>query len=283
MYRKLMLLLALLLIGISVVWANMRFDHRAHVEEYAVGMDCTTCHIDGATSIIPAADTCLTCHDESYAEMTAFGSINTHGPMWARNHGSMAKGQSMDCTSCHSQSYCMECHVSGFADEQGSFSNHMMNSHSSDFHITHPLAARGNQKTCASCHETSFCTDCHTGFQARIGRANSPSHAKVFGFEGLSGDIDSVHLNVTEGTDCFVCHTSGSVAADFHDWSIGHAREARRSLATCQSCHPSGDTCLNCHSARGGVVGFNPHGKDWDDRKGRLQRASNGRTCRMCH
>jgi len=33
----------------------------------------------------------------------------------------------------------------------------------------------------------------------------------------------------------------------------------------------------------GGVVGFNPHPKDWDKMKGTLQKASNGRTCRKCH
>jgi hypothetical protein len=54
-------------------------------------------------------------------------------------------------------------------------------------------------------------------------------------------------------------------------------------LATCQTCHPEGDVCLRCHSAKGGVVGFNPHGKDWDDRKNRLNDASNGKTCRKCH
>lgn len=284
MYKKLILLLALILIGISVAWANMRFDHQAHVEQYAFGMDCSTCHVEGATSIIPDVETCLMCHDESYAEMTDLGSINSHGPMWARNHGSMAKGAAMDCNACHSQSYCMECHVSGFADEQGSFSNHMMNSHSSDFHITHPLMARGNQQTCASCHEPQFCTDCHTGFQARIGRANSPSHIRTFNL-GLNGDIDAIHagMDVSLVGSCDSCHLQSSVAPNFHDWSIDHAREARRNLATCQSCHPGGDTCLNCHSAKGGVVGFNPHGKGWSDRKGRLDNASGGKTCRMCH
>lgn len=281
MYRLLIMLFALVL-GVSLAWANMRFDHRAHIEEYAFGMDCNTCHVEGAESIVPSKDVCLMCHDEFYGEMTDLGSINTHGPMWARNHGSMAKGGALDCTSCHSQSYCMECHVSGFADEQGAFGNNMINSHSSDFHITHPLAARGNQQRCASCHETSFCSDCHNDFDNRIGRANSPSHKRFFSL-GDGGDFAAIHGDTTPATNCDMCHSSATVADSFHDWSRGHAREARRSLTTCQSCHPGGDVCISCHSATAGAGGFNPHGSGWSSRSGRLKDASGGKTCSMCH
>ena len=50
----------------------------------------------------------------------------------------------------------------------------------------------------------------------------------------------------------------------------------------CQACHPEGDVCLTCHSARTGLR-FNPHPKDWDDMKDRIRDASDGRTCRKCH
>ncbi|MBD1400288.1 cytochrome c3 family protein [Pelovirga terrestris] len=275
MYRKFLLILAFLLVGSSVAWAQMRFDHQAHVEEYAAGMDCTTCHTADAVSIIPDAETCLACHDSSYAEMTAFGSLNTHGPMWARNHGSMATGAAMDCNACHSQSYCMECHVSGFADEQGSFSNHMMNSHSSDFHITHPLAARGNQQTCASCHEPSFCTDCHSAFN----RTDLTFDSHRRGFSDISVGNNITHEQFNE-SQCQTCHT-GSVLPS-HQWSGNHAREARKNLATCQSCHPQGDVCMQCHSAKSGLM-ISPHPSNWGSGKNRLDSASGGRTCRVCH
>ena len=287
MYHKLMLILALLLLGISVAWAQgMRFDHEAHVDMYAYGMDCSTCHTEESTSIIPPAEACLMCHDEFYVEMTAFGSVNTHGPMWARNHGSMAAGNAMDCTVCHSQSYCMECHVSGFADEQGSFGNHMMNSHSSDFHITHPLAARGNQQTCASCHEAQFCTDCHTDFKGRVGRtnrANSPSHLRFFADLGSGSNFESYHGPTVPQTNCDSCHSTNVAAPSFHDWKQGHAREARRNLNTCQTCHPGGDVCIQCHSAVSGAGGYNPHGSGWSKRSSNLKSASGGNTCKMCH
>ncbi|WP_429885292.1 cytochrome c3 family protein [Geoalkalibacter halelectricus] len=281
MTRNVLLSLVLLLVSASLVW-GMRFDHRAHLEDYFPGISCDACHLPDAPSIIPDKAVCLDCHDPEYGEMTTLGAIKTHGPVWALNHRSEAKSGAMDCAACHQQSFCLDCHKAGFADEQGDFGNAMINVHSSDFHITHPIAARTNQQLCASCHESSFCMDCHADFRGRTGRAGGPSHTRTFGL-GFNGDIDAIHAGMTAGTNCDSCHLQGSVAPNFHDWSVNHAREARRNLATCQACHPQGDVCLSCHSAKGGAVGFNPHGKGWDDRKNRLDRASNGKTCRICH
>ncbi|WP_305046921.1 cytochrome C [Geoalkalibacter sp.] len=284
MTRKLILTLVLLAAGATLAW-GMRFDHRAHLEDYVPGTSCDTCHLPDAPSIVPDKKVCLDCHDQDYADMTSLGRIKTHGAVWALNHRSEAKSGAMDCAACHQQSFCLDCHKSGFADEQGDFGNAMINVHKSDFHITHPIAARTNQQLCSSCHEPSFCSDCHNDFRGRIGRPGGASHVKSFGTP-FSGDFAAVHgaLTPADSNQCFVCHSSGSVAANFHDWSVGHAREARRSLATCQACHPSGDVCLSCHSAKSaGGIGFNPHGKDWNDRKNRLNDASNGKTCRQCH
>ena len=263
--------------GVSLVWANMRFDHRAHVEDY--GLDCVSCHVPGAQSIVPATAVCLDCHDQELLDGTTMGAVKTHGPVWALNHRSEAKSGAMDCAACHQQSFCLDCHKAGFADEQGAFGNNMINVHTSDFHVSHPIAARTNPQLCSSCHEPSFCSDCHSDFRTR---ASGASHQRTFRL-GFNGNIDTIHAAMGPETDCFVCHQDGTVAQSFHDWSLGHAREARRSLQTCQACHPGGDVCLNCHSAKGGAVGFNPHGKGWSDRAGRLNDASNGRTCRMCH
>ena len=34
----------------------------------------------------------------------------THGPVWALNHRAEAKGDAIDCSACHEQSDCLECH-----------------------------------------------------------------------------------------------------------------------------------------------------------------------------
>jgi hypothetical protein len=283
MTRKIILMIAIMLAaGATLVGAGMRFDHRAHLEEYVPGTACVECHLPGAPTIVPDRAVCLNCHDDSVARETEMGAIRTHEVTWALNHGSEARGKAMDCAACHQQKFCLDCHQAGFADEMGNFSNHMLNVHRSDFHVTHPIAARTNPRLCATCHEPRFCSDCHGDFRERTGRASGPSHRRTF-TSTVTGDFAAIHAGMAQaGTNCDVCHTQATVAPSFHDWSVGHARDARKNLNTCQTCHPGGDACITCHSARDGV-GFNPHGKGWTKRAGRLENAGGGKTCRMCH
>lgn len=255
----------------------IQFDHKGHLEY--VDNDCASCHVADAQQIRPAAEVCLGCHDEDMMKEVTFTGTATHGATWALSHRPAAKANTPDCSACHTQEYCLECHKAGFADEQGHFGNSLTNVHRSEFQVTHPLAARTDPQLCTSCHEVRFCSDCHNAFNA--GRARTPSHRRTFDL-GLNGDIDAIHASVN-ATQCDACHVQGQVVPDFAHWSADHARDARRNLVTCQSCHPEGDVCINCHSARGGAGQFNPHGKDWNDRAGRLNDASNGRTCRKCH
>jgi Cytochrome c7 and related cytochrome c len=286
MLRRLLMLTILSLCGVSSAALAAKFDHAAH-NEYVEGTPCSACHVAGAPSIVPDLKLCLECHDEEFTQEVELPGLNTHGPVWPLNHRAAAKANAPDCAACHLQSDCLDCHKAGFADEMGSLGNQMLNVHRSDFNVTHPIAARANGQLCASCHESRFCNDCHDAF--RVGRASGPSHQRTFDLgltRGVAGHADIVAatgISLGVGADCDACHLPGSVAQDFHAWSSNHKREARKHLATCQACHPSGDTCLRCHSDKGGSPGFNPHGKGWADRAGRLNDASNGKTCRKCH
>ena len=281
MTRKVLLSLILLMVGVTVVWAG-DFDHQAHLGEYIPDTSCDTCHLADAQSIVPTTTVCLDCHDKDEVAEIDLKQSKTHGPVWALNHRAEAKGSAIDCASCHAQEYCLECHKSGFADEMGEFGNNMVNVHRDDFMVSHPIPARTDQNLCSSCHETRFCSDCHDDWRFKTGDIGSPSHRRSFGLGFDDSNIDSIHQGI-DSSQCDSCHLQSSVAPDFHSWSIGHAREARKSLITCQACHPDGDVCLRCHSAKGGAGGFNPHPKDWSDFQKRLDRASNGRTCRKCH
>jgi len=254
-----------------------QFDHEGHMA-YVEESPCTTCHTEGAATISPDTKTCLECHDGAFVKEVDFPSLKTHGPAWSLNHRPFAKGKTYDCASCHEQDLCLECHKSGFADEQGSFENSMINVHRSDFQVTHPIAARTEPQLCSGCHENKFCVECHEEFAP--GDLSLLSHRRGF----RDGTFDGLHILFNE-TDCASCHfVNGalSVIPSSTGWSHEHAREARKNLATCQACHPDGDICLTCHSARTGLR-VNPHPDGWDDIKGRLKRASDGRTCRKCH
>ncbi|BCR06773.1 c-type cytochrome [Desulfuromonas versatilis] len=249
-----------------------QFDHATH-NTYLDPVDCATCHVAGAPSISPDQKVCLECHEQGFVDEVSFPGLKTHGVTWPLTHRPFAKGNTYDCAACHQQSDCLECHKSGFADEQGSFSNSMLNVHRSDFHVTHPLAARTEPQLCSSCHEPSFCSDCHDNFNRND--LALASHRRGF----TDGTLDGAHAGFDD-SQCQTCHPNSVLPT--HQWSGQHAREARKNLATCQSCHPEGDICLKCHSARSGLM-VNPHPGDWDDFKGRLDRASGGKTCRRCH
>ncbi len=276
MIRNLVLAFSFITLGATLVLAQAanKFDHPSHLE-YMDNPPCATCHLPGAKSIIPDTKICFDCHDQSQAKEFELPALTTHGPTWSLNHRQFAKGEFkfIDCSACHQQQDCMECHRSGFADEQNSFGNAMINVHRSDFHITHPIAARTDPRLCASCHESRFCSDCHNNF-ARTDLA-SFSHRKGF----TAGTLGGAHALFNE-TQCQTCHVNSVLPSS--EWSRQHAKEARKNLYTCQACHPQGDVCLKCHSARTGLK-VNPHPQNWDRTKGRLERASGGKTCRQCH
>ena len=267
----------LAVMAITFAWAlpalAVDFDHATH-QPYVEGAPCSTCHVEGAKDIVPELSVCLQCHDQGFIDTVKLPGLKTHGPVWALNHRPFAKGSTYDCSACHQQSYCLECHTSGRADEMGEFGNNMINVHRSDFQVTHPIAARTNPQLCSSCHEQKYCLDCHNSFAPAD--LAILSHRRGWSDLSVSG---APHSTFAEDS-CQTCHPNSVLPS--HQWASSHAREARKNLATCQACHPEGDICLKCHSATSGLR-VNPHPKDWGDFSGRLERASDGKTCRKCH
>jgi hypothetical protein len=254
--------------------AQKFFPHDEHLKQHIIKITCKTCHKPGASSIVPDKKVCLQCHAEGFPEKVSFVATRTHGPAWPLNHRNEAKANVPDCSSCHQQQFCLRCHQVGPANELGSFGSAMVNVHYGDFMITHPIMARTNPQLCSSCHEAKFCSDCHSDF--RRDQLAGVSHRRTWS----TRKIGVVNHEQISTKDCQKCHVNSVLPT--HEWAPGHAREARKNLATCQVCHPQGQVCLTCHSARSGL-GINPHPADWGDRKDRLRDASGGETCRKCH
>ncbi|MBW6510768.1 MAG: cytochrome C [Desulfuromonadaceae bacterium] len=271
MIRILQLFTVGLLLGASTLWAA-DFKHDVHLD-MAGDPPCITCHTADAQGIQPDKKVCLECHDQAFVNTVKLPGLLTHGVTWALNHRGPAVSKRIDCSACHEQAFCLECHKAGRADEMGALGNNMINVHTSEFNVTHPLAARTDQRLCLNCHENSYCADCHNKFAPED--LAIASHRRGF----TDGTLGGAHATINEG-QCQTCHP-GSVLPT-HEWSSSHAREARKNLATCQACHPEGNVCLKCHSARSGLMA-NPHPDDWSSVKNRLDRASDGRSCRKCH
>jgi hypothetical protein len=274
MIRILLLLTVGLLLGASTLCATTDFNHAAH-QIMAGDLSCVACHAEENKDIRPDNKVCLECHDDAFVDNLKLPGLVTHDVTWALTHRGAALSKTYDCAACHEQDYCLDCHKAGRADEMGKLGNTMTNVHRSEFSVTHPIAARTNPQLCNKCHESKFCFNCHEDFRKAGVATTLDSHRKGF----TNGTLGGQHALFND-QQCQGCHPNSVLPS--HQWTSSHAREARKNLATCQACHPDGNECLKCHSAKSGLMA-NPHPRDWDDIKNRLKRASDGKTCRNCH
>ena len=173
-------------------------------------------------------DDCRECHSGA-------GEVKSHGGY--REHLVLSRKADNNCSDCHQQSFCLDCHKGGNieVDKKKSLSGKgepMPTTHRSDFISIHAIKAKEDPQNCYRCHETSFCSDCHSKVQNK-GGMRIKSHSAV-------GNTQRYFL------------TRASSAADIS----AHAAEARRNLQSCQGCHPDAVVCSQCHnmSAPGGKV-----------------------------
>jgi len=184
---------------------------------------------------------CNTCHKSE-------GIAPNHGADFNREHRVLAGKASNNCSQCHEQKWCLDCHQGGGTGDNLAKENfgrdYKPKSHRSDFISIHPLKAQDNQQQCYRCHDAkAFCNSCHSRFPSGSLRIKS-------------------HLR------------SGS--SQTFMWNSEHASEARRNLQSCQTCHADGDVCLRCHSATTGAK-INPHPRGFKTGN------RNNKTCRVCH
>lgn len=204
----------------------------------------------------------------------------THDSDWLRGHRLLAAKGGANCSECHDQSFCLDCHTGGGIDAGLSASTYKRDytpkSHRTYFLEIHPIKALDNPQTCTRCHDQKYCQQCHSRF--RGDDLQFQSHRRQFRDISLSS-VGPNHSGFTTA-NCQQCHPGGLLPSQH--WSADHAREARRNLQSCQTCHGDGDVCLTCHSARTGLK-VNPHPRGWNSVKENYRSKSGGRTCVRCH
>lgn len=204
MLKVIMLCAVFLLVIVCLAFAKT--DHKEYKNSKLV--DCQDCH-SGA------------------------GSVTNHGGF--REHRLLAEKAGTNCADCHQQSFCLDCHKGGNIEayKQKSFSGKgetMPTSHRSDFISIHAIQSKSDPQNCYRCHETSYCSDCHSKNKGSMSIKN----------HSATGNTQRYFLN------------GASSAAD----KAAHAADARRNLQSCQGCHPDASECSGCHNLRapGGKV-----------------------------
>ncbi len=249
---------------------NLRFSHRDHLS--VVQGNCVRCHVGVGASddeLRAPMSACLRCHDhdrefrdrdcdachqELETEGTRPQSHLVHGDDFVRDHGTQAASSEQVCATCHTETFCAECHGAdgavpalpatlAFDRPTG------MNLHRAGFMARHAEEARGDPGLCSSCHTSpeSFCLDCHvdSGVAGGPGSAVSPHPPDWVGPAGSQNQ---------------------------------HGRAARLDPASCASCHGgAGEAlCVECHQVGG--IGGNPHPPGYSS-----SRELHELPCRLCH
>ena len=213
---------------------------------------CATCHTQ---------DDCATCHTEQappvMGDLPRAQDVRAPGVLlepkppsshtvasFTTEHGALAAADAGSCASCHTRTFCSDCHDASAVTATlpteiagGAF-------HPPDFMARHSTEAYGRRLECSNCHDTgAFCRDCH----------------EQAGFE-----------------------SSGRLGQGYHDaepaWLLRHGRPARQALESCATCHAQTD-CLQCHSELGAFK-VSPHGSDFD---AQAAREKNPAICFACH
>jgi hypothetical protein len=162
---------------------------------------------------------------------------SNHGTDFAREHRLLAQKGGNNCVDCHQQSFCQDCHKGGNIDSNlrmipSSRGEYMPQTHRSDFISVHAIKAGDDRQSCYRCHESSFCTDCHTKI-ANPGSMSIKNHS-------ATGNTQRYFL------------TRSSPATDI----AAHAADARRNLQSCEGCHPDAIVCSQCHFLSPGARTF---------------------------
>ncbi len=247
---------------------DLKMNHTEHIER--VKEDCTVCHKSLPEPLVtqvkaPSMNTCLDCHE--------------HDEHWA-------KGE------------CSTCHVDLHKYPLKPIANF---SHRGDWLKNHSAEARSAGASCETCHEQSFCSECHSKTDAkkidtilpeRTDRAFIHRH-DFLGRHPVEAKADESSCQRCHGTDfCQSCHlksglvTGAANGLNPHPLGFGsgdtHGPAARRDINSCAACHDQGaaSNCVSCHKSGG--VGGNPHPPSFNLRHSREEIGKNA-MCQICH
>lgn len=262
------------------------FNHRMHVK---LGSTCEDCHgtmskVRLATTLqLPREADCLGCHDG----FTATERCGACHPTDAS--GRLATRAQDDRV--------LPALVPTAASGWGA-------AHDLAFVEDHSGISKANPRLCQTCHDDSFCADCHNGALRPL-RIHAGDYVTTHALDASARTQDCQACHRTQ-TFCLGCHermgfgeradgafgVGGGLQFHPEGWSgppgmpQGHAHAAQRNIGACASCH-SEDGCLACHATADVAMpglGVSPHGPGFGQSARCMALSSrNRRACLKCH
>jgi hypothetical protein len=245
------------------------FPHDKHLKQREFAGQCVACHagvFDTKAEDVPGApmSKCLECHQRDFERANCTPchlrtelpkllpqSFLRHDAAWLERHGIAAARQTNICQSCHSSTWCADCHDQSrglLVEQRKPESIERQFKHVGDFLTVHAIESRSRPATCIRCHSSSSCDGCHIerGVSAARNGAVNP-------------------------------HPIGWMSRDPTATTF-HGRAARRDPLSCMACHDHGPAtnCIACHRVGGGAG--NPHPRGWSS-----SRSPESPMCRYCH
>jgi hypothetical protein len=208
---------------------------------------CATCHTgDGAKAVLDklpgAAEAAghgvrlrADWQPAAHQRDTTTYRVRVHPVDFSRAHGTLAASEAMNCSGCHAQKFCSDCH----AGERNSRRYHPAN-----FVSRHAPESYSRDTECSACHSTeAFCRDCHrqTGLAARTGNRSLAFHNAQPLWLVQHGTAARQALSTCtachQQSYCMQCHSDAGMRINPHGPDFNAARMHSRNPTLCVRCH----------------------------------------------
>ncbi|MES2179099.1 MAG: cytochrome c3 family protein [Gemmatimonadota bacterium] len=148
------------------------------------------------------AATCENCHAKRFCADCHTGEKVTHryhANNFVSTHAPQAYRRETDCSSCHSaEAFCRDCHrQTGLAATKNTRTTVFHNAQPFWF-LQHGRAARQDLKACTTCHQQTYCMQCHSQLGSRIN-----PHGPEF---------DAARMSAKNPQLCLYCHFKNPLA-----------------------------------------------------------------------
>ena len=197
--------------------------------------DCTVCHVQPFPDLVVA----LPERSRSKAPgvmVTGHPPESHASPFFLASHTTLAASDVKSCNTCHTQSFCTECHDAA----TGSGNAY----HPPDFIARHPALASNQDTECSTCHNTAvFCRECHVenglGADGRLGQGYHTAEPVWLLRHGQAArqNLETCASCHTQ-RQCTQCHgVLGAFKVNPHGRDFDAEGAWKRNPRTCFACH----------------------------------------------